>query len=159
MRLVVVALTTALTSCAARLSTGVESTSSQQPEAPAAATPAPGAGTVWAGAYTEAQAERGWNTYVEQCSECHSETMFGGPGAPGVAGPEFLFGWDGTTVGDLFEYTRASMPPDYAGSLSDREYVDVLAVILRGNDFPASRDTELVSDVETLSRIRITRER
>ena len=121
-------------------------------------TPAAAGKTVWDGAYTEAQAERGWKPYVEACSMCHSETLTGGPGAPGVAGPGFLVNWDGKTVGELFEYTRTTMPPGQAGSLSDQAYADLLAVILQVNAFPPG-EADVPTDRAVLDTIRIAREK
>lgn len=100
--------------------------------------------TVWDGAYTDAQAARGEARYRASCSSCHGE----GP----RRGEAFMRDWSGSDVGGLFARTKASMPPGEPGSLSDAEYLDVVAYMLRVNDFPAGRE-ELRA--ETIGSIRV----
>ena len=85
--------------------------------------------TVWDGAYTAAQAARGELRYRATCSSCHND----GP----RRGEAFMRDWSGSDVGSLFARTKASMPPGAPGSLADAEYLDVVAYMLRVNDFPA----------------------
>jgi hypothetical protein len=51
-----------------------------------------------------------------------------------------------------------NMPPGQQGTLSDAQYVDVVAATLRRNGFPAG-DTELPADLAALKTIRILRAR
>ena len=60
--------------------------------------------------------------------------------------------WSGSDVGSLFARTKASMPPGAPGSLTDAEYLDIVAYMLRVNEFPSGRD-ELRS--ETAGSIRV----
>lgn len=113
-------------------------------------------GTTWDGIFTEEQVVRGMEVFAKNCVQCHAETMRGGPGAPTLVGPGFLFVWDGKTVLDLYTLIHQTMPPNRPGSLSDREYVDVTAAILAGNDFPAG-DMELQPDPEALAAYLISR--
>jgi mono/diheme cytochrome c family protein len=85
------------------------------------------------GPFTAAQADRGTAAFNQNCAMCHGEDMTGGAGAPGLAGPEFSFGWKGKPVSDLFTYVQTKMPPGAAGSLTDQQYLDVVAAILRKN--------------------------
>ncbi len=62
---------------------------------------------VWTGVYSADQAKRGLETYKQQCSMCHGETMSGGGGVPAVAGPEFLYSWNGKTAAELTDSCRA----------------------------------------------------
>src|SRR5690349_6724690 len=89
--------------------------------------------TVWDGVYTAAQAQRGAKVYADQCSTCHGAEMKGGPGIPGLVGPEFQFSWNKKPVGAIFDYAKMNMPPGQAGSLSDQQYADILAAILHGD--------------------------
>src|SRR4030095_3213787 len=66
--------------------------------------------SVWEGCYREEQAARGKTGYSEQCASCHGPELTGGEMAPALAGGEFMAGWDGLTLGDLFERIRISMP-------------------------------------------------
>lgn len=60
--------------------------------------------------------------------------------------------WSGSDIGSLFARTKASMPPGAPGSLTDAEYFDIVAYMLRVNEFPSGRD-ELRS--ETAGSIRV----
>jgi mono/diheme cytochrome c family protein len=106
------------------------------------------------GAYTEAQAQRGDQTYQASCALCHGASLTGGPGAPALTGPEFAFGWKEKSAGELFDYVKANMPPGGAGTLSDSEYADVVARILKANGAPAG-DKELPTDTAALKGVRI----
>jgi len=109
--------------------------------------------SVWDGVYTEAQANRGKQGYADQCSSCHGPELTGGEMAPGLAGGEFLAGWDGLTIGDLFERVRISMPQNSPGSLSGQQNADIIAFILASNKFPAG-ETELAKDGMMLKAIK-----
>jgi mono/diheme cytochrome c family protein len=121
---------------------------SQEPAAP------PAAHSVWDGAYTKEQAERGRKLYRGQCASCHGETLSGGESAPPLAGGEFLSSWNGLTVGDLFERIRVTMPQDDPGTLSRQENADIISYILSVNKFPSGK-TELQQKTEQLKQIRI----
>jgi mono/diheme cytochrome c family protein len=100
--------------------------------------------TVWDGVFTDAQAARGEAHYRANCTRCHGD----GP----RRGEAFMRDWSGSDVGALFARMKASMPPGAAGSLTDAEYLDLVAYMLRVNDFPAGRE-ELRS--ETAATIRV----
>jgi S-disulfanyl-L-cysteine oxidoreductase SoxD len=108
--------------------------------------------TVWDGVYNDAQARRGEATYVEACSNCHARTLEGADMTPALTGGAFMANWDGLTLGDLYDRIRVSMPADRPGSLSRQEDVDVVAYILRFNQFPTGKD-ELPRDAQALKTI------
>jgi quinoprotein glucose dehydrogenase len=110
--------------------------------------------SVWDGVYTKEQANRGKIAYAEECLKCHGETLGGGEAGPALAGEEFLRKWNGKTAGDLFGLMRKTMPSDDPGSLSTRDYSDMVAYILSVNEFPAGQK-ELERDVTALGDIRI----
>src|SRR5277367_444017 len=91
----------------------------------------PAVRNAWSGVYTAEQAKRGMATYREQCAMCQGEMMNGGGGVPAVAGPEFLYGWNGKTAAELFDYMKGMMPPADPGSLSDQKYADVMAAMFQ----------------------------
>jgi mono/diheme cytochrome c family protein len=109
--------------------------------------------SVWDGVYTEEQAKRGQQGYSDQCASCHGPELTGGEMAPALAGGEFLAGWDGLTVGDLFERIRISMPQNSPGSLSGAQNADILAFMLASNKFPVGT-TELAKDAMILKTIK-----
>ena len=103
-----------------------------------------GGRTVWDGVYTDVQAARGRTRYQAICSACHQD----GP----RRGEAFMRDWSGTDVESLFRRIKASMPPGAPSSLSDAEYADIVAYMLRVNTFPAGRD-ELSADAVRSIRI------
>ena len=109
--------------------------------------------SVWDGVYTEEQAKRGGPMYSEQCASCHGPELMGGEMAPPLATGDFLAGWDGLTIGDLFERIRISMPQNNPGSLSGQQNADILAFILSANKFPVGQ-TELSNQGMALKDIK-----
>ena len=109
--------------------------------------------SVWDGVFTEEQAKRGSPMYSEQFASCHGPELMGGEMAPPLATGDFISGWDGLTIGDLFERIRISMPQNAPGSLSGQQNADILAFILSANKFPAGQ-TELSSQGMALKDIK-----
>ena len=99
-----------------------------------------------AGVFSEAQSGRGREIYALNCMSCHTPASH--------AGPEFTAKWDGRLFWDLFQYVRESMPKSEPGSLTAREYLAVLAYLLKMNGMPVGPD-ELPADSTGLARIRI----
>lgn len=122
------------------------------------ATPAPGpteAGAASAGAgpssaasaavgFTAAQAARGRDEFGVQCGECHATSEF--------RGRDFLFRWRRRTAWDFYRNVTETMPENAPGSLSDQQYVDVIAYVLSLNGHAAG-DIELVATQEALDRL------
>jgi S-disulfanyl-L-cysteine oxidoreductase SoxD len=109
--------------------------------------------SVWDGVYTDEQANRGKGMYAEQCASCHGSELTGGEMAPPLAGGEFMAGWDGLTVGDLFERIRISMPQNAPGTLSGQQNADILSFILSAAKFPTGT-TELPKEAGILKQIK-----
>ena len=109
--------------------------------------------SVWEGVYTEEQAKRGGPLYSENCASCHGPELMGGEMAPPLATGDFLSGWDGLTLGDLFERMRISMPQNAPGSLSGQQNADILAFILSANKFPTGT-SELSNQAMVLKTIK-----
>jgi mono/diheme cytochrome c family protein len=109
--------------------------------------------SVWEGVYTEEQAKRGAPMYSEFCASCHGPELMGGEMAPPLATGDFLSGWDGLTLGDLFERIRISMPQNAPGSLSGQQNADILAFVLSANKYPTG-DTELSNQGMILKTIK-----
>ena len=113
--------------------------------------------SVWEGVYTEAQAVRGRGVYAGACSECHGRRLNGAPddpdrrSTPPLARAKFLRDWEGRSLAALYEYTRATMPEDNPGSLTEAEFVDVIAYMLSVSRIPAG-DDELQDDPQSLAR-------
>ncbi len=114
---------------------------------------APSGRSVWDGVYTEDQAKRGEAAYGQFCSTCHGAALTGGEMAPALAGGDFTSNWNGTSVGDLFERIRISMPQNNPGSLSRQQNADMVAHLLSFSKFPAGK-TELPAETEALKQIK-----
>ena len=109
--------------------------------------------SVWDGAYTEEQAKRGEPLYAQYCASCHGPELSGGEMAPPLANGDFLSGWDGLTLGDLFERMRISMPQNAPGSLSGQQNADILAFVLSANKYPTG-GSELSNQAMVLKTIK-----
>lgn len=93
--------------------------------------------SIWDGVYTEEQADSGAQLYEMSCAECHGGELEGGETAPALLGGEFMWAWNGLSVGDLFERLRISMPEGNPSDMSRSEKADVLAFLLFRNDVPS----------------------
>jgi mono/diheme cytochrome c family protein len=124
----------------------------QDPQAPA------GGKTVWDGVYTDEQTRRGGSLSQASCVVCHGDELTGSDLAPALLGPDFIAVWSGRTVGDLFEKIQTTMPADAAGTLKPQQSADLVAYILKLNDFPPGT-TELGSDLELLKQILVRKEK
>ena len=115
--------------------------------------PPPSERSVWDGVYTEEQAKRGEELYEKQCSPCHGDKLAGRESAPPLTGGAFLSNWNGLTLGDLFERVRKTMPQNAPGKLSRQQNADILAYMLKFNEFPSGK-TELPADPSLLTETR-----
>ncbi|UAK23275.1 c-type cytochrome [Sphingomonas nostoxanthinifaciens] len=125
---------------------------------PAIALAAGATGTVWAGAYTDAQATRGQAAYATSCAACHGDALNGGDSAPPLAGGAFLANWNNQSAGDLFTRIKTTMPFDAPGSLGSATVADIEAFILSRNGYPAGA-AELTHDAGVLGQTRILAEK
>ena len=94
--------------------------------------------SVWDGAYTAAQADRGAVKYKQSCVMCHGPVLEGNGEAPPLVG-RFIPDWAGTKLSELFEKIQVTMPLFAPGSLSNGDTADVLAYVLQANNFPAGQ--------------------
>jgi mono/diheme cytochrome c family protein len=78
--------------------------------------------------YTPDQAQLGKQIYESTCARCHP------PGQ--LDGETFEVGWNERRVFDLFSLVSNTMPQDKPGSLSDDEYLGVVAYLLQRNHVP-----------------------
>ena len=94
------------------------------------------AGSVWDGVYAESQVGRGRTLYTEQCASCHGSMLEGAGQTPPLAGADFLKGWEGQPLKDLFEKVQITMPADGPGRLAKEQSADLVAFMLQANGFP-----------------------
>ena len=107
------------------------------------------------GIYTVVQAERGAEQYAARCASCHSADLRGNSNSPSLRGMAFMFIWEGKSVGELYTKMSAEMPTDQPGGLLANNYADILAFILRTNEFP-SGNQELSPNEIDLNQIIIS---
>jgi mono/diheme cytochrome c family protein len=100
--------------------------------------------SVKAGVYSAAQADRGQALYRVKCASCHAPNRF--------TDDLFYTSFAGKPLWEMFDVISDSMPEDNPGSLKKEEYADVIAYLLKLNNFPAGQ-ADLPSDKEELSLI------
>ncbi|MFT7652395.1 MAG: mono/diheme cytochrome c family protein [Limisphaerales bacterium] len=96
-------------------------------------------GSVWQGVYSEHQAAEGKLLFELHCKACHADVpgQVGGHGpAPKVFGEDFEFRWLDSTVLDVLDVIRQTMPEAAPNSLSIEEYAALTAYILQLNGYP-----------------------
>ena len=100
--------------------------------------------SVKAGVYTAAQADRGITLFRSKCASCHAPNRF--------TDDLFYTSFAGKPLWEMFDVISDSMPEDNPGSLKKEEYADVIAYLLKLNNFPAGA-TDLPIDKDALSAI------
>ena len=106
--------------------------------------------------YTEHQAEAGKVLYQKQCSTCHGDHMQGAS-APPNAGKAFLnkakqLGW---SVSDMRYLVVNSMPLNNPGSLSDKQYAQVMAFLLAADCYPPGNTPFPAKDTAKLKHTKL----
>ena len=96
--------------------------------------------------YTPEQAARGEMVYQNVCIECHETLQY--------TSPDFKRKWNGRTVYALFDVLASTMPDKNPGVLSNQEYIDVLAYMLKLNGVPPGK-TDLLAVDSILKKIKI----
>ena len=107
--------------------------------------------SVWDGVYTDVQAERGEGQYRQHCAVCHGVALEGNGEAPPLVG-QLIPDWAGTTLAELYDKISATMPLNAPGTLRPTIAADILAYLLKENNFPAG-PKELTSEPGFLNAI------
>ena len=111
--------------------------------------------TIWDGVYTENQAQRGRERYVEICGYCHRDDLTGGgseAGAPALTGGLFISRWQDRPLVDLFVTIGTTMPQQAPDSLTPQVVIDIVSFLLQANDVPAG-DAELPPELAPLEAV------
>lgn len=93
-----------------------------------------------------AQATRGNKVYIDVCVECHETLEY--------TGPDFRSKWNGRPVYELYDVLRSTMPDGAPGTLTNQQYVDVLAYMMKLNGVPAGK-AELPASADALKKIKM----
>lgn len=102
--------------------------------------------TTLSGVYSAKQAERGEKVYMASCLECHVPSDY--------TGEAFTSKFVGGTAFDMFEVIRSTMPQNNPSSLSNEQYVDVVAYLFKLNALPTS-ESDLSVDKDSLKAIKV----
>ncbi len=103
--------------------------------------------TVDQGVYTTAQAARGAKLFESNCTTCHREP---GGNAPVLTGERFTKTFSDATLQTVFTSIKTTMPRQAPGSLSDAEYVDIVAHLLRINSYADGTNELAVTDLPAI---------
>jgi mono/diheme cytochrome c family protein len=147
--LILIPLFSALQACSS--AGGAARTPVAQPVAAPRPTPTPNAPATLevssaSGIYSGDQAARGQQTYTAVCAACHSTSDH--------SGAAFAAAWGKHRLFDLYQAISNEMPQDKPGSLTDQQYIDVVAYLLQLNGMPAGV-AALRADTTALKLIRI----
>ncbi len=116
--------------------------------------------SVWDGAYTQPQAQRGEAQYKQQCAVCHGDALEGDAQTerakqlnrvlPPLSGDGFKGNWNGRPLSDLFDKVIKTMPRDEPGTMTRPQTADIIAYMLKFNGFPTGK-AELPADPSLLT--------
>ena len=104
--------------------------------------------TVWDGAYTAEQADRGMSAYEYSCSRCHGENLTASGNV--LRGSKFLEHWREDNLKSFFTILKTTMPRGAPRSLGDGEYLDIIAYVLRVNEFPPGPEELTTSNLDQI---------
>lgn len=104
--------------------------------------------SVWRGVYTDAQAADGRDVYSVHCSRCHKDDLTGSGGT--LIGSHFMSEWSEDSLGSFYKILRQTMPANAPGSLSERDYLAIIAYVLQKNEFPAGAQPLTVNEVSSI---------
>ena len=101
--------------------------------------------------YTAAQARAGHRAYEHHCAACHGKQEQGLVG-PALSGPIFASPKANYKVRDIYLFLSVNMPAYAPGSLTPKQYVDIMSFLLQQNGFPAGR-TALTHSMASTSAV------
>jgi len=83
--------------------------------------------------FTTAQATAGHDAFDANCAACHLPDLTGTNDAPALTGAPFMGAWGKRTTAQLYSKIATTMPAGAGGSLSQKQYTDIVAYILQRN--------------------------
>ena len=88
--------------------------------------------------YETVQAERGEELYRQHCAACHLPDLQGSFEAVALRDRAFVDNWRNRTPAQMLGLLQRTMPTQAPGSLSETEYLDIIAFLLQTNNIAAS---------------------
>ena len=86
--------------------------------------------------FTAQQASAGADVFSQNCAMCHGADLKGAAG-PALIGQSFASPGNGATLGGIFSVIAQQMPASSPGSLTQTQYENAMAYILKLNGYPA----------------------
>lgn len=88
--------------------------------------------------YSKEQATRGAEIYGTYCDKCHDPAKLpeGKKPPPPIVGAKFKEAWQDKTLGELYTTILTTMPSDGSTVLTADQTLDVLAHLLKLNEYP-----------------------
>ena len=88
--------------------------------------------------YTKEQAARGGELYGQYCDKCHDPLKLpeGKKPPPPIVGAKFKENWQDKTLGELYTLVFTTMPSDGSMVLTSDQTLDLLAHLLKLNEYP-----------------------
>jgi S-disulfanyl-L-cysteine oxidoreductase SoxD len=107
--------------------------------------------------FGDRQSQRGESLYQTHCGACHGDDLQG-KSAVALVGAGFLARWshEAHSVDDLLYIVRTQMPYGEPNKLPKSEYLDIVAFILKANQFPGGGE-DLPLDSKVLSAKKLKR--
>ena len=99
--------------------------------------------------YVAEQAERGATLYQQHCAACHLPDLQGFFEAVALRDSAFVINWSNRAPAQMLELLERTMPPQAPGSLSENEYLDLIAFLLQANGVSAG-DTALAANTDAV---------
>lgn len=96
--------------------------------------------------YAAEQAADGAEIYRSECSICHLADLQGSFEAIPLAGSSFVSRWTNRSASELVDILSRTMPPQAPGSLSEDQYVSLVAYLLSENDIGAGAALSLAAN-------------
>jgi mono/diheme cytochrome c family protein len=110
---------------------------------------APDGRSVWDSVYTTAQADSGKAIYEISCSSCHGSDL-NGVTAQSLRGDAVIRDWGADSLGRLYHRMKTLMPRNAPASLSDEQYLNLVAYLLQVNEFPAGTEPLAADQLEEI---------
>jgi hypothetical protein len=102
------------------------------------------------GVYTEEQAKRGKEAYLNLCKSCHNPST----------GDAFSGRWGGKTLYELFTYIYETMPDNNPRTVDEVSNADIIGYLLQATGMPVgTRDVPIAADSLKAIRIEVKKEK
>ena len=103
-----------------------------------------------AGVYTEEQAKRGKEAYLNLCKSCHNPST----------GDAFSGRWAGKTLFDLFTYIYETMPDNNPRTVEESANADIIGYLMQATGMPVgTRDVPIAADSLKAIRIEVKKDK